>query len=85
MMVEEAIMVVDPEADNEESGVAVRSAGSDELEAKTQENPHPHPTSQREKKKLAQEMSLRYVIRYERWSGNTPQVWMTRRLAQAIS
>ena len=84
-IVEEAMMVVDPEVDREEGGLAVGSAGSDELEAKTQENPHPHPTSRRKKRKEAQEMSLRYVIRYERWSGVTTQEWMTRRRAQVTS
>ena len=84
-MVEEAMMVVDPEADNEESGVEVRSAGSDELEAKTQENPHPNPTSQREKRKGTLEMSLRYGIIYESWSGDMPQEWMTGRRVQVMS
>ena len=40
-IVEEVVMVMDPESDHEEVVVAVGSAGSDELEAKTQENTHP--------------------------------------------
>ena len=83
--VEEAVMGVDQEVDQKEGGVAVGSAGSDELEAKTQENPHPNPTSQREKRKGTLEMSLRYGIIYERWSVVTPQVWMTGRRVQVMS
>ena len=41
VMVDEAMMVADPEADKEDGGVAVGNAGSVELKAKTQENPHP--------------------------------------------
>ena len=40
-MAEEVMAAVAREADQDEEGVAVGSAGSDELDAKTQENPHP--------------------------------------------
>ena len=38
-MVEEVATEVDQETDQEDGGVAVGSAGSEEVEAKTQENP----------------------------------------------
>ena len=51
------------------------SVESDELEAKTQENPHLHPMRLPKKKLELREMSLRCGIRYERWSGDTPLEW----------
>ena len=50
----------------EEIEGVVGSAGIDELEAKTQANPHQHPTSRQERKRWAQEMSRQYGIRYEK-------------------
>ena len=71
-MVEDVVMEVDQEVEREEGTGVVGSAENDELEAKTQENPHPHPTSRHERKKEAQEMSLQCGTRYEKWSGDTP-------------
>ena len=57
-MMEEVVMEVDEEAELEEGAVVVESAENDEVEAKTQENTHPHPTSRQERRKEAREMSL---------------------------
>ena len=62
--------------DQEDGAVVVGSPGSDELEAKTQANTHPHLTRRRKKKEEVQEMSLRYGIIYEKWNGDTLQAWM---------
>ena len=76
----------DQEVECEEGAVVVGSAENDEFEAKTQENPHPHPTSRQEKKnEEAHEMSQRYAIRYEKWSDNTLQAWKTGRRVQVRS
>ena len=65
--------VVDQVVDQKEWGGAVGSAGNDELEVKTYENHHPHPTSRCEKKKVVHGMSLRCEICCVKWSGDTPQ------------
>ena len=66
-----------------EDGAGVEaSAESDRLEAKTQENPHPHPTRRQGKEKGLQETSRQCGTKYERWSGDTPQVWKIGRLVQ---
>ena len=76
---DEVVMEIDQEVEREEGAGVVGSPENDEHEAKTQENPHPHPTSRHEKRKEAREMSLRCGTRYDKWSGDTTQVWMTRR------
>ena len=73
------MVVVDPDADQDDGGGVVGSAESDELDARIQENFHHHPTSRWKRRNVAQEMSLLYWIIYGRWSGGTPQVWMTGR------
>ena len=56
--------------------VAAGSAGSDEHEAKTQENTHHHLTSrQKNKKKVEQGMRLRCETSCDKWSGDIPQEW----------
>ena len=81
-VMDEVLIEVDQDVEREKAAMAVGSAENDELEVKTQENHHPRPTSQHEKNEETQEMSLRYGIRYEKWSGDTSQVWMTRRRAR---
>ena len=58
------------------------SAESDELEATTHKNPHPHPRKPQEKMKGLQETSRRCETRYERWSGDMPREWKIWRLVQ---
>ena len=82
VMEEEAVRETDQEEVREEGGGVVGSAESDELEAKTHENPHPHPRRQQERMKGPREMSLRCETRYWRWSGDTPQEWKIGRLVQ---
>ena len=81
-MMEEVAMEVDQEVEREEGAVVVGSAENDEVEAKTQGNHHPHQTSRQKMRKDALEMSLQCGIMYEKWSGDTPQVWKTRRRAR---
>ena len=50
-MDEEATNEMTQEEVQEEGAMVVGSAKSDELEAKTQENPHPHPMRVQEKPK----------------------------------
>ena len=81
----EEMEVVDQVADLEEVGVDGGSAGSDELEAKTQETHHPHPKRRHERMKGLQETSLRGGTRYGRWSGDTPQEWKIGRLVPKMN
>ena len=76
-MLEEVAIEVDQEVELEEGAGVVGIAENDEVEAKTQENPNLHPTSRQERKNEVQSMSLRCGTRYDKWSGDTPQVWMT--------
>ena len=50
-MEEEAVTEMIQDEVREEGAGVVGSAESDELEAKTQENPHPHPMQMQEMKK----------------------------------
>ena len=75
-------MGTDQGEDREEwAGVEV-SAESDELEAKTQENPHHHPMILPKKELEGLETSLQCETKYERWSGDTPREWKIWRLVQ---
>ena len=56
------------------------SAESDELEAKTQENPHPHPMGMQERKEEVRETSRRCGTGCGKWIGDTPQEWKIERL-----
>ena len=67
------------EVREEWAGVA-GNVESDELEAKTQENPHPHPMRSQERTKELRETSRRCGTGYGRWSGDTPQEWKIGRL-----
>ena len=57
-------------------------AENDEREAKTQENPHPHPMRRQERMNEPQETSRQCGTRYGRWSGDTPRGWEIGRLVQ---
>ena len=63
----------------------VGNVESDELEAKTQENPHPHPTRRLERMKWLRETSRQCGTRYGRWSGDTLQEWKIERLVQKMN
>ena len=67
------------EVREEWAGVA-GNVESDELEAKTQENPHPHPMGMQERKQERWEMSRRCGTGCGKWSGDTPQEWKIERL-----
>ena len=56
------------------------NVGSDEHEAKTQENPHPHPMRTQGRTKELRETSRRCGTGCGRWSGDTPQEWTIGRL-----
>ena len=84
VMMEEAVQGMDQQEDRQEGAWVGGSAESDELEAKTQENPHPNPTSRYERRSELREIRLRCGIRYERWSGDTRRVWKIGRLAQMM-
>ena len=79
---EEAATEMTHEEVLEEGAGVVGSAESDELEAKTQENPHPHPMRPHERMKELRETSRRCGTGYGRWSGDTPQEWKIGRLVQ---
>ena len=79
---EEVVLETGQEEVREERAVAVVSAESDELEAKTQENPHHHPMILPKKELEGLETSLQCETRYERWSGDTPREWKIGRLVQ---
>ena len=64
----------------EEGAGVVGSAESDELEAKTQENPHPHPMWMQGRKKELRETSRRCATGCGKWSGDAPQEWKIERL-----
>ena len=81
-MVEEAVMCTDQGEDREAVAGVVGSAESEELEAKTQENPHLHQMRLPKNKQEGRETSLQCGIKYERWSGDTPRVWKIGRLVQ---
>ena len=66
-------MGADQGEDRKEGASVGGSAESDELEAKTRENPHLHPMRLPEKKLEVRETSLQCGIRYERSSGDTPR------------
>ena len=55
------------------------------LDAKIQENPHPHQTSREKNKDVAQGMSLQCETSCEKWSGDMPQEWIPKRLVQVTS
>ena len=82
VMMEEVVLGTDQEEGREDGAVERGSAGSNELGAKTQENPHPRPTRRLERTKWLRETSLQCETRYERWSGDTPRVWKIGRLVQ---
>ena len=67
------------EVREEGAGVA-GNAESDELEAKTQENPHHHPMGMQERKEELRETSRRCATGCGKWSGDTPQEWKIERL-----
>ena len=79
---EDVVPGIDQEDGLEEGAVVGGSAESDEHEAKTQGNPHPHLTRRQERTKGLRETSLQCGTRYERWSGDTPRVWKIGRLVQ---
>ena len=79
-MDEEAVLRTVLEEVREEGAGVGGSAGRDKLEAKTQENPNPHPLRPQERMKELRETSRRCETRYGRWSGDTPQVWRIERL-----
>ena len=67
------------EVREEGAGVA-GNVESDELEAKTQENPHPHPMGMQERKEEVRETSRRCGTGCGKWIGDTPQEWKIERL-----
>ena len=79
-MDEEVRMEMTQEGVREEGAGVAGSAESDELEAKTQENPHPHPKNPQEKPKELRGTSRRCGTGYGRWSGDMPQEWKIGRL-----
>ena len=79
---EEVMKETDQEEVREEGAGVRGSAESDELEAKTQENPHTHPRRPQEKMKGLRETSRRCGTTYGRWNGDTPQDWKIGRLVQ---
>ena len=58
-MDEEVMMEMTQEEVREEGAGVAGNAESDELEAKTQENPHPHPTRMQERTKELRETGRR--------------------------
>ena len=64
----------------EEGAGVVGGAESDELEAKTQENPHTHPMRMQERKEELRETSRRCATCCGKWSGDTPLEWKIERL-----
>ena len=70
---EEVMMEMTQEEVREGGAGVVRNVESDELEAKTQENLHPHPMRPQERTKELLETSRRCGTGYGRWSGDTPQ------------
>ena len=78
---DEAVMTeMTQEEVREEGAGVVGGAESDELEAKTQENPDPHPMRIHERTKELRETSRRCGTGYGRWFGDTPQEWKIGRL-----
>ena len=68
------------EEDREEGAGVVGNVESDELEAKTQENPHPHQMRVQERTKELLETCRRCGTGCGRWSGDMPQEWKIGRL-----
>ena len=81
-MDEEATMEMTQEEVREEGAVAAGNAESDELEAKTKENPHPHQMRPHERMDELRETSRRCGTGYGRWSGGMPQEWKIVELVQ---
>ena len=79
-MDEEVMTEMTQDEVREEGEGVVGSVESDELEAKTQENPPPHPMRIQERKKEPWETSRRCGTGCGRWSGDTPQEWKIERL-----
>ena len=82
---EEVVLGTGQEEVREEGAVVDGSAESDELEAKTQENPHPHPRRPQERMKEPQEMSRQCGTGYGKWSGDMPQEWKIGRLVHKMN
>ena len=64
-------------------GVAVGSARSDQLEAKTHTIPPPDELTGEEEGDTGDKQTVRYKLR--QWNGDTPQVWTPKRWARVIS
>ena len=77
---EVAVTEMTQEEVREDGAGVVGNVESDELEAKTQENPHPHPMGMQERKQERWEMSRRCGTGCGKWSGDTPQEWKIGRL-----
>ena len=80
VMEEEAVRETDQGEVREEVEGVWGSEESDELEAKTQENPHPHQMGMQERKQERWGMSRRCGTGCGKWSGDTPQEWKIERL-----
>ena len=79
-MDEEVMTEMTQEEVREEGEGVAGNVESDELEAKTQENPHPHPMRIQERKVELLETSRRCATGCGKWSGDTPQEWKIERL-----
>ena len=79
-MDEEVMMEMTQEDVWEEGAGVAGNVESDELETKTQENPHHHPMRIQDRKEELQETSRRCATGCGKWSGDMPQEWKTERL-----